>query len=62
MLEGNIVGTVEKWGNGRRLLHRQPGGQLVVTGHGLSPWAGTIRCWYAWVLYNTLHELWNKCV
>ena len=31
--KGNIVGRVEKWGNGRRLLHEQSGDQLVVTGH-----------------------------
>ena len=33
VVEGNIVGKVEKWENGRRLLHRQSGNQLVVTGH-----------------------------
>ena len=33
MVEGNIVGKVEKWRNGRRLLHRQSGDQLMVTGH-----------------------------
>lgn len=31
--KGNIVGRVEQWGNGRRLLHEQSGDQLVVTGH-----------------------------
>ena len=33
VLEENIVERVEKLGNGRRLLHRQSGDQLVVTGH-----------------------------